>query len=199
MAIEHASITDPDIHEPKGISTASDGDVYIADGVGGGSWQPAGPAFYQNNVSNAANTTSVPATTDTDLPMNGDGTNNFVGATIATGKCQFDSTFKSNLGGFIVDQLAADTGYALRVTLVNTGANTTATVKAFLVFDKSDPATGVTINAGPFDFDSGVERPVEIRFFDNDIEAIYIQVNSAGARDYQVNGVLIHAWENRVT
>lgn len=37
--IEHSLIADPDIHEPKGIASASAGEVYIADGAGGGSWQ----------------------------------------------------------------------------------------------------------------------------------------------------------------
>lgn len=35
---EHNIITDPDIHEPKGITTASDGSAYIANGTGSGTW-----------------------------------------------------------------------------------------------------------------------------------------------------------------
>jgi hypothetical protein len=37
--VEHVSIADPGIHEPKGVSTASSGSVYVANGAGGGSWQ----------------------------------------------------------------------------------------------------------------------------------------------------------------
>lgn len=37
--IQHVSITDPQIHEPKGASTASSGTVYIANGTGSGAWQ----------------------------------------------------------------------------------------------------------------------------------------------------------------
>jgi hypothetical protein len=40
MAIEHDSITDPEIHEPKGISTATSNKVYISDGAGSGDWIP---------------------------------------------------------------------------------------------------------------------------------------------------------------
>jgi hypothetical protein len=40
MTIQHASISDPDIHEPKGIAAALAGQVYAADGLGSGSWQP---------------------------------------------------------------------------------------------------------------------------------------------------------------
>jgi hypothetical protein len=36
---EHNTITDPNIHEPKGVSAASVGQVYSADGAGSGSWE----------------------------------------------------------------------------------------------------------------------------------------------------------------
>jgi hypothetical protein len=35
---EHVSIQDPHIHEPKGISVAVEGALYIANGAGSGSW-----------------------------------------------------------------------------------------------------------------------------------------------------------------
>lgn len=38
MAIQHEDITDPKIHEPKGISTASANTVYVANGAGSGAW-----------------------------------------------------------------------------------------------------------------------------------------------------------------
>lgn len=39
MTIQHAIITDPDIHEPKGIAAAAAGKVYLSDGAGSGSWE----------------------------------------------------------------------------------------------------------------------------------------------------------------
>ena len=36
--IQHVDITDPQIHEPKGASTASANTVYVADGNGSGDW-----------------------------------------------------------------------------------------------------------------------------------------------------------------
>ena len=44
MAIEHVTITDPNIHEPKGISTAVEDTVYVADGTGSGTWGLLAPA-----------------------------------------------------------------------------------------------------------------------------------------------------------
>lgn len=40
--VQHASITDPHLHEPKGASTASNGTVYVSDGSGSGVWQIIG-------------------------------------------------------------------------------------------------------------------------------------------------------------
>lgn len=42
MATEviHSTLTDPELHEPKGVSTASAGEVYVADGTGSGTWSP---------------------------------------------------------------------------------------------------------------------------------------------------------------
>lgn len=39
--INHASIPDGQRHEPKGISTATVGQVYVANGSGSGTWQKA--------------------------------------------------------------------------------------------------------------------------------------------------------------
>ena len=36
--VEHSSITDPNIHEPKGVAAAIAGSVYVADGAGSGDW-----------------------------------------------------------------------------------------------------------------------------------------------------------------
>jgi len=36
--IEHKNIPDPNIHEPKGISSATAGEIYVADGAGSGDW-----------------------------------------------------------------------------------------------------------------------------------------------------------------
>jgi hypothetical protein len=36
--VQHSAITDPEIHEPKGVATAANGRVYISNGVGSGAW-----------------------------------------------------------------------------------------------------------------------------------------------------------------
>lgn len=37
--IQHSALTDPNLHEPKGASTAASGKVYVANGSGSGVWQ----------------------------------------------------------------------------------------------------------------------------------------------------------------
>ena len=36
--VDHATLTDPELHEPKGASTATSGQVYAANGSGSGVW-----------------------------------------------------------------------------------------------------------------------------------------------------------------
>ena len=37
--VNHSSLTDPYLHEPKGVATAASGDIYIANGSGSGAWK----------------------------------------------------------------------------------------------------------------------------------------------------------------
>lgn len=36
--VEHVTITDPDLHEPKGVAAATANEVYVADGAASGDW-----------------------------------------------------------------------------------------------------------------------------------------------------------------
>lgn len=41
MTVQHNAITDPDIHEPKGIAAATEGKVYVSNGASSGTWKYA--------------------------------------------------------------------------------------------------------------------------------------------------------------
>jgi len=44
--VQHSALTDPNLHEPKGVSTAASGKVYVANGSGSGAWlYPSGHAY----------------------------------------------------------------------------------------------------------------------------------------------------------
>ena len=52
MTIQHNVITDPDIHEPKGVASATSGKVYISNGSGSGAWTyPPGKAHAEIYIS----------------------------------------------------------------------------------------------------------------------------------------------------
>ena len=47
MALEHVNLSDPDLHEPKGASTATIGKVYAANGSGSGTWSSV---YYSDTI-----------------------------------------------------------------------------------------------------------------------------------------------------
>ena len=49
--VSHSAITDPNIHEPKGVATATSGKVYTANGSGSGTWSLP----YPPGISGASN------------------------------------------------------------------------------------------------------------------------------------------------
>lgn len=68
MTIEHSDIGVGEIHEPKGITTAAAGSIYVANGSSSGSWKysPLGFGYYQDNASAQTITT-----TEAKLSING--------------------------------------------------------------------------------------------------------------------------------
>ena len=64
--IQHAVLTDPQLHEPKGVSTAADGKVYRANGAGTGVWTfPSGHAFGELYIDEGITTQTLPAASGT--------------------------------------------------------------------------------------------------------------------------------------
>lgn len=69
--VEHNTLTTTELHEPKGVASATSGQVYFADGAGSGTWAsfPTGWGFYSDNASaQTFNTTAAK------LSINGSGT-----------------------------------------------------------------------------------------------------------------------------
>ena len=60
--IQHAVLTDPQLHEPKGVSTAASGKVYRANGSGSGVWVfPSGHAYGELFIDNGVTAQTLPA------------------------------------------------------------------------------------------------------------------------------------------
>ena len=64
--VQHSVLTDPNLHEPKGVSTALEGQVYRANGSGSGSWRfPSGNAFGELYISGGTVAQTLPAASAT--------------------------------------------------------------------------------------------------------------------------------------
>ena len=72
--VSHASITDPNIHEPKGVATAAANKAYVANGLGSGAWgyplpkgidsAAAGQVFVANGTGGGTWQANTPTTPD---------------------------------------------------------------------------------------------------------------------------------------
>jgi len=103
MAVEHNTLTDPELHEPKDVASASDGQFYIADGAGSGDWRyiPHSSLYYDDigtgtTIATPTSYTLIgPATTGDSVPH--DFTHNSLGRLTYTGTSGIDV----NLSGAI--------------------------------------------------------------------------------------------------
>lgn len=77
--VQHSTLTDPNLHEPKGISTASADQLYRANGSGSGTWTNAnrfpGTGWGQYTNTTYTGTTGLPiSTTEVLVPFTTDAT-----------------------------------------------------------------------------------------------------------------------------
>ena len=132
--VEHSTITDPNLHEPKGISAASADELYFADGGGSGTWQSltdstlgASAVAFSSKLLHIQETTDSTALVATDwatVTLDTVVTNQISGASLSTntiilpaGTYHADgTTYVRNAGGINL----------LRTRLYNDTASTTA-------------------------------------------------------------------------
>lgn len=73
--VQHSSLTDPNLHEPKGVSTATANQLYFADGAGSGNWRNysripgTGWGKYSNVNYTGTTYLTLPANTETVIPF----------------------------------------------------------------------------------------------------------------------------------
>lgn len=87
MTTQHSTITDPQVHEPKGASSAAGNTVYVSDGAGSGGWSKVSLT--------QLNTTALYADIDTQL---NNGSIPLTGKVLLTAKLDDVST----PGGFVL-------------------------------------------------------------------------------------------------
>ena len=134
----HADLSDPELHEPKGAAAASSGQVYVSDGAGSGVWTPTGVqiqgwAHYKDTA-----TEQTFNTTPTKLSINGLGSTTTT-AYLPSGVANFwDTTADELLPSGVGDS------YLLRLDLPITTVTGSATVLE-LQMDISGAASPTTV------------------------------------------------------
>lgn len=142
----HSSLTDPDIHEPKGVSTAADGEVYKADGAGSGSWEeilPAqsGKAGYLLSSNGTTESWSNASTVRASGTVTVSGTT----PTLDTGSVNVASVTRNTTGSYTITMTSALASNKYRV-VVNAGHGTyTACVCAVPIANRTTSAFRIDI------------------------------------------------------
>jgi len=118
--VQHSVLTDPNIHEPKGVATAANGKVYVANGAGSGTWvYPSGHAYG-------------------DLYITGSSTSQTLAAASAKSKLNPTSAWTAN--GFQAVTLDASNG---QITVAQAGVYQ---LDFWMVFETAAIASGAAYN-----------------------------------------------------
>lgn len=104
--ISHSTLTDPYLHEPKGVATSTVGEVYVADGAGSGVWKPADSHIDGYLAFNAATPTYSHSTTTSNTVLNPTfvigSAKNFSGVTTPNARLVYSATGATGVYGALV-------------------------------------------------------------------------------------------------
>ena len=95
--VNHSTLTDPYLHEPKGVAAAAVGEVYMADGAGSGDWVSLKPhigGYVTFDSSTPAYTLATGGTSDVVITPTFVGTHadNFTAQTSPNARFRYDGT-----------------------------------------------------------------------------------------------------------
>ena len=112
--ISHSTLTDPYLHEPKGVAAATSGAVYVANGSGSGSWRiiPNGYCEYTSPIGTTLTTPTTftliaPSTltkgTQVEFSHNNSGRLTYTGATTVGARISFSISFQNTVAAGVAD------------------------------------------------------------------------------------------------
>lgn len=148
MSIQHRDIDDANLHEPKGIISATNHKLYVANGSGGGAWRrlknsdmdfstPSSNVFGWNDIADSQYTSGAPrailAATRTKL------TNNKLAT--QTDTTRLGNIWDSTLNQFVIDDLNG--AYLFRIGMKVTAAAAAGT--PYVVKLEFESANGPTV------------------------------------------------------
>lgn len=151
--IQHSSIPDGQRHEPKGISSATNKQVYVADGSASGAWSKLNPTSLAGVSTNGTSGQFVAV----------DGTGNFVLASAPSGSIYF-----YNIGTpYILTYPATFTKAAPTTTASGSSVLITEGTNARLTYTGTNPVNLDIVFTISVDQASGANRDIEAALYKN--------------------------------
>ena len=152
MTIQHKLITDPDIHEPKGVAAATSNKVYVSTGSGSGTWQKLSPPQLSGLTTNgtAGDTLSV------------DGSGNFVLSSAAHGHVDF-----YNLTPYSLAYPSTFTKVAPTTTVNGNASQFTESTTARLTYTGTDTAPFLISFSASIDQSTGTNKDISFAIAKN--------------------------------
>lgn len=151
--VQHSAITDPNIHEPKGITSATINEVYVSDGSGSGTWQKLSPPQFTGITTNgqAGDTVTV------------DGAGNFV----LTGTPHGQVHFYNLATPYALTYPSAFTKLAPTTTAGGISSNFTESTDGRLTYTGTDTVPVSISYSVSLDQTSGADRDLVIAIYEN--------------------------------
>ena len=154
--VNHSTLTDPYLHEPRGVAAASSGEVYIADGAASGTWTDLDSAIDKRYViTGVIDDISTAATVYIPTPEAGTvrQVTTVLGGTIATSAAAITvkNAAGSTMGNITVDFSGSAAG---DIDSVTPSTNNTFTANSFVTIETD----GASTNAVKLYFSMLMER-----------------------------------------
>ena len=151
--VQHSAITDPNIHEPKGVAAATINKVYVSSGTGSGTWQKISPPQLAGLTTNGQ-------AGDT-LTVNGSG--NFVFTGTPHGQVHFFDLATP----YTLTYPSSFTKLAPTTTAGGISSNFTEATTARLTYTGTDTVPVSVSYSVSLDQTSGADRDLVIAIFKN--------------------------------
>ena len=151
--VQHSAITDPNIHEPKGVAAATINKVYVSNGTGSGTWQKLSPPQLAGLTTNgqAGDTVTV------------DGAGNFV----LTGTPHGQVHFYNLATPYTLTYPSSFTKLAPTTTAGGIPSNFTESNTARLTYTGTDTAPVSVSYSVSLDQTSGADRDLVVAIYKN--------------------------------
>lgn len=151
--ISHSTLTDPYLHEPKGVATSTVGEVYVADGAGSGVWKAADSHVDGYVAFDAATPAYSHSTTTSDTVLNPTfaigSSKNFSGETSPNARLVYSATGATGVYGSLVFSAsirqASGTSKDIQLSLYKSGVEIAGTRTIRTI--SSGAWNSVTLNA----------------------------------------------------